>query len=100
MVMMGFHLLIEVLFESAIGDFNQFLIKPFLAATRFVTRDEENGRSCGVEGKGNSPDTITGAEPKFFHVGIARAVEGVYMGAIERWPTLLRLGSAPISDRV
>jgi hypothetical protein len=33
MVMMGFRLLVKVLFESAIGDFNQFLIESFLAAT-------------------------------------------------------------------
>jgi hypothetical protein len=80
MVMMGFRLLVKVLFKSAISNFNQSLIEPFLAATRFIASDEENGRTIGVEGEGDAPDPVTGAEPQFFHVGMGGTVEGVYMG--------------------
>ena len=46
-------------------------------------------KMSGIEGKGDSPLTVSRAEPQFFHVRVTRAPQRVNAGPPQLWPELL-----------
>ncbi len=66
--------------KALIRQRDQALIKPALIGPALVPTDQQNRLSVRVEGKSHSPDLTVPGKPKFFHVGVLRALEG-----IDRW---------------
>src|SRR5205085_3462613 len=59
---------------------DELLVKPPLTHSRLVATHEQNCRTCGVEGKGNSQHMILCASPQFLHVGMLGSIERVGVG--------------------
>jgi hypothetical protein len=55
----------------------QALIEPALICPALVSPNQQDRLSLRIEGKGNSPDLTVPGKPKFFHVGVLRALQGV-----------------------
>ena len=55
----------------------QALIKPALICPSLVSPNQQDRLSLRIEGKGHSPDLTVPRKPKFFHVGVLRALQGV-----------------------
>ena len=61
---------------------DQTLVKPALIRPALVSPNQQNRMSLRVKGKSHSPDLSVPGKPKFFHVGVLRALQG-----IDRWST-------------
>ncbi len=55
----------------------QALIEPALICPTLVSSDQQDRLSLRIEGKGHSPDLSVPGKPKFFHVGVLRALQRV-----------------------
>ena len=56
---------------------DQTLVKPALIRPALVSPNQQNRMSLRVKGKSHSPDLSVPGKPKFFHVGVLRALQGV-----------------------
>ena len=54
-------------------------VKSPFAAAGFVSGNEENGFSVGVEGERDAPDAIIRIAPQLLHVRVFRTFEGIGM---------------------
>ena len=55
----------------------QALIEPALICPALVSPNQQDRLSLRIKGKGHSPDLTVLGKPKFFHVGVLRALQGV-----------------------
>lgn len=56
---------------------DQALVEPALICPALISPDQQDRLSLRIEGKGHSPDLTIPRKPKFFHVGVLRALQGV-----------------------
>ena len=70
---------------SVIGGDEQALVKPALICAALVASNQQNRLSLGIESKGQSPHLLVPRKPKFFHVGVPGAFQGV-----NGWPSQMR----------
>lgn len=61
--------------EAIIGFTNQLTIEMFLAASGFVSGDEQDRASLWVEGEGDTLNPVGCVETQFLHVGVARVLQ-------------------------
>jgi hypothetical protein len=55
----------------------QALVEPALIYPTLVSSDQQDCLSLRIKGKSHSPDLTVPGKPKFFHVGVPRALQGV-----------------------
>lgn len=55
----------------------QAFIEPALICPALISPNQQDRLSLRIEGKGHSPDLTVPGKPKFFHVGLLRALQGV-----------------------
>jgi hypothetical protein len=70
-----------MVFISLICHPEQALIEPALIGPTFVSPDQSDRLSLRIEGKGHSLDLPAPRKPKFLHVGVPRALQGVNAGS-------------------
>ena len=65
---------------------DELFVKTSLAASRLVSRYQQNGTALGVEGECNAPDPVGGIEAQLLHVRVLRALQRIHAGAPELRP--------------
>jgi hypothetical protein len=73
---------------AVVGCGEQALVKPALICTAFVTPDQQNRLPFGIESKGQSPHLLVPRKPKFFHVGVSGAFQGINGWPAQMWPEI------------
>jgi hypothetical protein len=67
----------QVLAIAFVRNGKQAFIKPALISAAFVTRDQQDGLSLGVECKSQSPNLVAPVKTQLFHVTMMRALQGI-----------------------
>lgn len=85
---MGLIQFAQVCVIAVIGGGEQALVKPALICAALVASDQQNRLSLGIESKGQPPHLLVLRKPKFFHVGMPGAFQGVNGWPSQMWPKL------------
>src|SRR6266849_9270963 len=75
--------------ETAISLSDQLTVEPFFADTGFISCHEQDSLALRVERKSYSPLPISRTKAQFFHIRVARVVQGVGVGPLQLRPELL-----------
>ena len=69
--------------EALLGPGDKLSVKAPFASAGFVSANEENGFSVGVEGERDAPNAIIRIAPQLLHVRVLRTYEGIGMRSSE-----------------
>jgi len=72
--------------EPVIRLSNEPLIKPFLAAARFVAAAQDDGLPLRVESESETPGAVLSGEAQLLHVGVTRSLQRIGMRAAQIRP--------------
>jgi hypothetical protein len=79
-----------VLVEPSIRNHKQVAISSALSNSALVSCYQKDGFALRVEGKSDTPDTSIGIEAQLLHVGVARALQRIYLRPSQEWPFLAK----------
>jgi len=74
--------------EALLGPGDKLSVKAPFASAGFVSANEENGFSVGVEGERDAPGAIIRIAPQLLHVRVFRTFKSIGMRSSKLWTKL------------